>query len=362
MNAILNPAWATVRERLTRTYRGLPPDRPPLQIACSGQGGLSMPSFTASLADPEMLLRQQLEEAWLVKAIGSDSIPVLVPVPNSAVLVPAMYGAEIVEKESVWARPLSGDLDDIVSRLELPALDAGLMPAYERNVRFFVDRAPDWAHVCSPIAHEALESANYLRGTRLYTEMIDQPERVQQLLAALTQTHIETTARIKTIVGEPADCMVSHKGTFLPATRLACDSIVNLSTAMIRAFFSPHLERLASTLGTSVHLHWCSIRTNPARHVPVALAPCRAISGLATMHHCFGDSNDPPDLQASLKGRYALTVDLPARDSRQEFARWAQELAQRWQTPSSVIIRILVTSVDEGRARMDAWREAWGVE
>jgi hypothetical protein len=359
MNAITDARYAAVRQRLDQTYRWLPADRPPLQVVTSGQGGLTMPSFTASLADPTLLFEHQVSAAESVRDIGSDSIPVLVPVPNSAVLVPSMYGAEVVEAESVWARPLGASLAEMVDGLHEPPLDAGLMPAFERNVRYFVENAPDWAHVCSPIPHEGLESAVYLRGQALFTEMFDDEARLQALLAALTSTHVATTQRIKRMVGEPPDRMVSHKGTYMPATRIACDSVVNLSPAMLRRFFLPHVTRLAGAIGTRIHLHYCSIAGNPAAHVPAALSACEAISGLSTMAPTFAVANDPPALQQALAGRFAMTVDLPALESAAAFAAWANELAQRWLSPTGVIARIVVRSVDEGRARMDAWRAAW---
>ena len=60
--------------------------------------------------------------------------------------------------------------------------------------------------------------------------LLDQPDRIHTLFAALTETHVQTTVRLKEILGEPADRMVSHKGTYLPATRLACDAVVNNMT------------------------------------------------------------------------------------------------------------------------------------
>ena len=89
-----------------------------------------MPSFTASLANPELLFEHQVAQAEMVRAIDSDSIPVLVPVPNSAVLVPSMYGAVIEEHASVWAKPLSKSLAEIMDSRP-PTLADGLMPAYE---------------------------------------------------------------------------------------------------------------------------------------------------------------------------------------------------------------------------------------
>lgn len=359
MNAIFDPRYAQVRERLTKAYLGETPDRPPLQIVCVNQGGSSMPSFTASLANPQVLFEHQVAQAEMVRAIDSDSIPVLVPVPNSAVLVPSMYGAVIEQHTSVWARPLSKSLAEIVDS-RLPTLNDGLMPAYERCARYFVEHAPDWAHVCSPIAHEALESAVYLRGPSLYMEMFDQPDELQALFTALTETHIQTTRRIKEIVGEPPDRMVTHKGTYMPATRLACDSVVNLSPTLLKQLFVPHLRRLAHAIGTRIHLHWCSIAANPARHVPAALEEANdVISGISTHYHCFGDSEDPVFLQGALRGRFALTLDLARRESVAAFRRWADDLSQRWTSPTGVLLRIVVSSVDEGRAYMDAWRDAW---
>jgi hypothetical protein len=349
-----------VRERLTKTYHWEIPDRPPLQLVCAGQGGLSMPSFTACLADPGLMFDHQLDQAEQAREIGSDSIPILVPVPNSAVLVPSMYGSRIEELESVWAHPLEGTLGEIVDGLQSPPLDAGLMPDYERCARYFRDRAPDWAHVCSPIPHEALESALYLRGQDLFIEMLDQPERMHALFGALTETHVQTILRLKEILGEPSDRMVSHKGTYMPATRLACDAVVNLSPQLIGTFFVPYLRRLATQIGTRIHLHWCSIATNPARHVPGALEEARNfLSGIATHHHCFGDSNDPVYIQRALGGRFAMTLDLPRRAPVDAFREWAADLAARWENPTGVLIRTVVRSVDEGRAYMDIWRAAW---
>lgn len=360
MNGNFAPEYADVRERLTAAHRWEMPDRPPLQLVCSGQGGLDMPSFTESLANPQILLEHQVAQAHAIRAIESDAIPTIVPVPNSAVLVPSMYGCEIEELESVWARPVKKTLIDIVDGLAPPSLDAGLMPAYARNTQYFVDHAPKWAHVCSPIPHEALESAVYLLGQDLFVAMHDHPDEVHALFRALTQTHVATILRLKEILGEPRDRMVSHKGTYLPATRLACDSVVNLSPVMLANFFIPHIRHLARTIGTRIHLHWCSIAANPARHVPGTLARAPDVfTGIATHYHCFGESDDPVVLQESLGGRFALTLDLQARQSISAFRYWAEDLEGRWEQPTGVILRMIVKSVDDGRERMDIWREVW---
>jgi len=154
--------------------------------------------------------------------------------------------------------------------------------------------------------------------------------------------------------------MVSHKGTYMPATRLACDAVVNLSPQLIGTFFTHHLRRLARQIGTHIHLHWCSIATNPARHVPGALEEARDfLSGIATQYHCFGDSDDPAFIQRALRGRFAMTLGLPRRASVEAFREWAADLAARWENPTGVLIRTVVRSVDEGRAYVEIWHAAW---
>ena len=91
MNAITNPQYASTRQLIEDAYTWQMPERPPLFLkpSWSNQGGMGQLPFLKGLHNPALVLQQQLEQAKAVRDIRSDSIPLVIPVPTSAVLVAA---------------------------------------------------------------------------------------------------------------------------------------------------------------------------------------------------------------------------------------------------------------------------------
>jgi hypothetical protein len=274
-----------------------------------------------------------------------------------------MYSGRLRYRDDyVWTEPLDAPLREIARNIELPKLEAGLMPVFERCVRYCVENAPEWAHVCCPSPHEALESACMLLGIeKLVFGIIDEPESVHALFEALTETHVQVTLRMKELVGEPRDRCVAHPGVYMPATRIANDAIVNLSPPMIKAFFNPYVYKFAKGVGTEICMHWCAIPSHPGQHVIEAILACGAITGIATHPPALGlDTKDPVALGKALDGRFALSIGVSLPDKPEAFRAWAEALAFRWERPTGIIMRGGVTSVEQGRAYMAIWREVWG--
>ena len=362
MNAIVDDKTHKTRVRLEKTYRWEIPDRPPLLLGCSSRPTNGR-SFLDLVSHPEIILAEQIAAAEKARYIGSDHIPRILPVPLNAALVPSMYGSKQKYRDDhVWTEPLAAPFAQIVRNLELPTLNDGLFPTFERCVRYCVQNAPEWAHVCCPSPHAALESASMLIGIdKMVFGMMDEPAAMQTLLEALAETHIQATLRMKELVGEPPDRCVAHPGVYMPATRIANDTIVNLSPALIRQFFNPHMQSFAQGIGSEVCMHWCAIPSHPGQHVLSAIAECTAITGIATHPPALGlSTRDPVALQRALDGRFALSIGIALPKTTREFQAWTEELASRWARPTGIILRSSVSSAEQGHKYMSIWREIWG--
>ena len=154
--------------------------------------------------------------------------------------------------------------------------------------------------------------------------------------------------------------MVSHSGCYLPATRVAGDSVVNLSPNLINEFFIPYVQKMADGIGTELHLHYCSISTAPATHILDALVDCRAIAGLSSHRYTYGGRTDPVDLQRYVKKRYALFFgDYEQPKTTPGFRSWASDLAERWRDPRGIILGIGADTPERGREFRHIWDEVW---
>ena len=353
-------------ERIDNAYRWGIPDSPPLLLTCAGVPGFDG-TFEEYLRRPDLFLKAQLAKAELIREIGSDLVPTVLPVPLNAALVPSMYGGQVQFRSAhAWttakddfpselAQGLSGLVD------EPPDAEAGLMPSFERSVRYFVRNAPEWVHVCPPSPHDPLESAAMLMGAdKLILAALDDPELIHGLMHSLCRTHVESALRMKELTGEPPDRCVTHAGQYLPVTRIANDSIVNLNPEMIHEFCNPYTAQYADRIGTEICVHWCSVPENPGRHVVKAFEACRAITGIATQLPAIGlATSDPAKVQLALAGRFAMPLGVKLPETHLEFRAWAEGLTRRWDPPAGIILSGQVSSVEQGRKLMATWRDVW---
>ena len=352
--------YASIRKRHNQIFNNETPDRPPLQVEPIVPGGKSL-SFEEKCKDPGASLANQLARAKATLEMDSDSIPVVAAMSDQHGIVPSICGAILEEHESLWVQPIECEIPELLDMVEKADLNGGLMPDIENNLKYFIENAPSWVHVLGAVICCPLETAALLRGPEKFLlEIVTDPDEVFDLLDALTTVHIHVIKRMKEILNEPDDRMVSWKGTYLPVTRMASDSMVNLSPALIDEFCSPCLNRIGKALGSRLHMHYCSIKTHPGRHVFKALESCETVAGINSMYCAFTDEWDIPTIAESVGNRFTLTMDFLEQDSPEAFRTWTEELAQRWKPPYSIIPRIWASSIDEGKQRIQIWKDVWG--
>jgi hypothetical protein len=106
--------------------------------------------------------------------------------------------------------------------------------------------------------------AHLLYGERAFYEMADPDEQpwIDELLETALALYCQATRQLKTLLDEPAGSMIHGHGTsqgvFFPTAgaRLAEDTAVLLSPAMIERFVLPMIRRAAAPFG-GVFIHFC---------------------------------------------------------------------------------------------------------
>ena len=316
--------------------------------------------------DPAPFFELQARILRNTLAVGSDTMPVLPLNHLGDVLIPTMFGAELFvptdmgdSLQDTGATPLP-ILDSIAAAddLEMPAMAEGCMPEIVEIVRAWRAWAPDWVSIVTPFPVGPFSLAAELRGSDLFVDLIDDPDRCHRLLDLCARTQVQTEQYLASLRANPTDLPLSNFGVRSQGRRLGDDTIVNLSPAQISAFVVPHLETIARALGPAT-VHFCTLPQHRADQVFAPLSRSPLISTASTQ---FGFEYYEAHLD-ELRGRLSIEAFYgEAHDYVCErfgsFGEWAFEFVPRFKNESGLVLYFQVPDVDTGREYWEIWEEA----
>ncbi|MGI5868986.1 MAG: hypothetical protein ACOX9C_06060 [Kiritimatiellia bacterium] len=183
-------------------------------------------------------------------------------------IMPALFGAEIfVMDESTQTLqttlPLgAAAMEDFVAK-GVPALETSLganVFAAGRRFAEIARRYPKigrYVHIYHPDLQGPMDVCEMLWGSDMFLDLIDRPERVHQVLALVTETHLRFMTAWNDLVGVADNDWATHWGLMHGGKiMIRTDSGVNLSPDMYDTFVRPYDERLLVALGGGA-VHFC---------------------------------------------------------------------------------------------------------
>ena len=330
------------------------------------------PEYTKDLSygewlNPEPFFDVQIKMLCDTLEVGSDLLPhVAINHVGDSVLT-TMFGAELFIPEAGSAtlqdvgptpKAVFTSIDE-VGQVELPPLDAGLMPEMLGIMRYYRERLPAWVHLVSPMPSGAFSTALELRGSEMLIEMVERPEPCRRLIDLCAQLQIDVEREFRGVSGEPEDVHVSNFGVLGAGLRIGDDSMVNLSPQMIRDFCTPTYRRTCDELPGRGHVHFCTLAHSRFDYVFPVFAESDDVAVTSTQ---FGVEYYAGHLD-QLRGRVAVEAfygDAYADvcDQHGSFAAWADDFVPRFKDQSGLVMYMAVPTVELGRRVYQTWQQA----
>ena len=298
-------------------------------------------SYDQVFRDREAMLLSELRNVYEWTLIGDDKV--LVIRPNLGVgVVASVFGCEIVQKEGEmpWVRPLEGRRVDEVLERGVPGLDSPLLRRIRELVEFFRESLRDYpkltrcVHLGLADNQGPFNIVADVMGRDLFTELYDNPGRVERLLSLVTETYVKFTRTLKELCGEPNGLHYNFQYALTAGTRVCEDSGLLISPEMYERFCKPYNERIAAEFGGIVIL-----LCGETCHVLDRIVRTRGLRGLIYW-------SDKPQ---ELKDVYKLCAP------RKVGIMWYNPVPETWlaEIPTGVVLKERVGSTEAARQRLE---------
>jgi len=223
-----------------------------------------------ALADVEKMLYNELIGGFDTRTcyhhLVGDDLPFTIRANYGTVVIASMYGAavEVLEDNPPWARPYeSVTALEAVFDVDPHDFSRGWCPKVLETYRFYADTLAGYPNVrqCVKIVLPDLQgpfdNAEMLRGSGLYTDLIEAPERVARLLARMADTQVAFARKLMPLLHEPLAGFSHQHATTLPGhVLIRNDTPINISPVMYRDHVAAHDETVLKGLGGG-GIHYC---------------------------------------------------------------------------------------------------------
>ncbi len=145
------------------------------------------PRWEEQLADPLAMLDAQYAQIEQHLKLEDDYVPAL-RVNFGTAQVAAAFGCELAMMENNLPAAGSHVLERLeeVRRMEIPSMEAGWFPKLREWSRIWLDRLPAGIELQHPDIQSPFNTAHLVRGNDIFTDILDEPEQVGELLALVT--------------------------------------------------------------------------------------------------------------------------------------------------------------------------------
>ena len=212
----------------------------------------------------EKMLLSELEPLYESALIGDDKLFVLRA--NYGVgIIPSIFGCEIkVEGDDFpWVVPLEFEQAKKIAKAGLPPLRSELLDRVIETEAYFAEKIAPYEHL-SKVVHVSVCDVqgpmNLLAeiiGERVYTDLIDHPDVLHDLLNVFTEAYIAVSKAQKDVIGEALDSSYyfHHYRMQHGGARITEDYGLSISKAMYEEFCKPYNERCFAPFGGGYMLY-----------------------------------------------------------------------------------------------------------
>ena len=317
--------------------------------------------------NPKPFLEFQTRVLADTLAVGSGLLPTVALNHLGDAVLTTMFGADLSMPGNCSATlqdigpsplPMFSSIEEVAS-VEMPGMDAGIMPDVENMALYYRETLPNWVHVVAPMPTGPFSTAMELRGSGILFDVIEHPALCRQLIDMCARLQAKVERHIRQLIHSPLNRHVSNFGILGTGLRLGEDSMVNLSPAMIKDYIVRGCAVVNDVCGGRGHVHFCSLPHSRFEHVYPVLADSSEVAVLSSQ---FGFEYYQDHLD-ELRGRLAIESfygDAYHYVSTKygSFRDWANEFVPRFKNESGLVLYCQVASLDEARELWAVWEEA----
>ena len=298
--------------------------------------------------------------------VGSDYMPILPINHLGDALIPSMFGARL-HVPSNMAGSLGDQgpaplpvIDEVeaIDALRLPDMRRGIMPEFTQIITAWRRWAPPWVQIVTTFPIGPFSLAHSLRGSDIFTELVDHPHRIHKLLELCSEVQVQVELHLRGLIGEAKPLGISNFGVRSHGIRLGDDTIINLSPEMITEFALPHIEKIAERFGPAT-VHYCTLPHRRADHVfgPLAASPRVAMASTQFGFEYYDAHVDALGGRLAVESFYGAAYEY-VREKFGSFRDWAFDFVPRRKNDSGLILYFEVPSVELGNELWATWQEA----
>ena len=318
--------------------------------------------------NPEPFFELQRKVLIDTLQVGSDLLPVVAINHLGNAVLTSMFGAEMFMPETSSATvqdvgpapiPPFSNIKEVAG-LDIPGMDAGIMPDVMRIVRYYKERLPSWVHLVAPGPEGPFTVGMELRGPDFILDLYDHPEECRHLLDLCARLQVEVERKVRILSGEALDQHVTNFGILGTGLRLGDDSMVSLSPSLIREFCFPAFARVNHFCGGRGHIHFCTLEHRREEFIYPLLAETSEVAVASTQ---FGFEYYEAHLN-ELRGRLAVESFYGGDAYRYvcrkygSFRNWAEQFVPRFKNESGLVLYCQVDSIEDGLDMWNTWKEA----
>ena len=218
--------------------------------------------YVARFENPELMWEAEMRRARAIADWPTDGMPAVRP-NLGVIFIPGAAGQpyEIRNDTMPWpGEPLSRE--EIRC---LPARDIESSKVMGLARRFYDvhrERGAEEAVAYHPDTQGIFSLAHLFYGDRIFTDIVEDPEWIRELLDLTVAIHIRVVRALKAFIGEPETGIVhGHSypnGVYFPAAgvRISEDTATMVSPRMVREFVLPYTARAVAPWG-GCFVHYC---------------------------------------------------------------------------------------------------------
>jgi len=297
--------------------------------------------------DMGKMLVSELLPAYEGALIGDDKM-YTIRANYGVGIIPSMFGCQVHQQadEYPWVDPLE-TTDEIKAAVTkgVPSLSRGLFPRVVETQDYYRKTLAPYPNL-SKTVHIALcdvqgpfNLAFELLGSRIFTDLMDDPHLVGDVLDLTTATFIAVAKKEKELIGEPMESGRHYQYRITGGVRICEDNALSISPKMYMKFCRESNERAFAAFGGGYFLVCGSFA-----HVQEELLDTRGLRGLC----CWSDRREEflgVWRACRERGICLLWYNLPDKDDLQ-------------QVDSGLIVKVRVGSIEEGKRVMREWGAA----
>lgn len=230
-----------------------------------------------TIDDPEKMLFNELVSAWgtsiVHRSVVGDDLPCTIRANFGTVLIASLFGATIeqVEQNPPWVVGFESR-EQFQAAMERDPLDfsKGWCPRVIERYEYYrevLDGYPCLLNAVKrvlPDLQGPMDTLEMLRGSGLYTDLMEDPEFVGAALSKIAAAQVGFARRLRPLLNDASDGW-SHQHGFMIRGQILIrvDSAITVSPGMYRDQIAPHDASVLAELGGG-GLHSCG---NIDRHV-----------------------------------------------------------------------------------------------